>query len=40
MELEVLAGLLAEKATDTATGLEPLEFAKRLQAEAEASHDE
>lgn len=40
MELEVLAGLLAEKATETATDLEPLEFAKRLQAEAEASHDE
>ena len=35
LEVEVLAGLLAERATATATDLEPLIFGERLQAKPE-----
>ena len=38
-EIEVLATLLADKASQVATKLEPLEFGKRLKADAGADHE-
>ena len=38
-EIEVLATLLADKASQVATKLEPLEFGKRLKAETGADHE-
>ncbi len=38
-EIEVLATLLADKASLVATKLEPLEFGKRLKAETGAGHE-
>lgn len=38
-EIEVLATLLADKASQVATNLEPLEFGKRLKSDAEAGHE-
>ena len=38
-ELEVLAKLLADQASRTATDLEPLQFGNRLKSDAEAGHE-
>ena len=38
-EIEVLATLLADKASQVATNLEPLQFGKGLKSDAEAGHE-